>query len=484
MSRLERELEKIYEDIGGNIFNLAAEFNFTDPVTGQPGGTWQQRNLFQAVQDGHQRIAVRSGKGPGKTASSCVVGAFWVLQDRDILLPITAPTMRQCRDVWLKTFWKMQQEARPWVRKYFEVFGNRIVIAGSKYWAIVPITATNQTAAQGMHDKKLKVIVEEASGVERPILEAFESTITNKGGAMLWIGNPNTNDCGFHDCFSIDAHRWKTMAWNAEETARDYPMLIDPEKVAYEAEKYGRTSDYYRVNVQGNFPLSDPRCMMSMDDLMACVDLPLYEMARKNRPGADEPARQYGVDVARFGDAESCVIVRQGEAVVEMRAFQKTDPNDVLDWATRDCLVTRQWDPQKSWFVIDAGGMGQGIMRRMHDARFQVYEFLFGRRLSGKEYFDEQTRAWFQLSKKVREHDVRLPRDPRLFQQLSQRQYGVHEKTGQLQIESKQHYCDRGFESPDRADALVMAMYDRMDVGMRKTGEAPGAMLGAALRGE
>ena len=70
--------------------------------------TWQQKQYVDAVVAGESNIAVRSGKGPGKTTVTAVMTPWWSLTSPMSRAVITAPTMRQCKDVWLA-------EAAKWI---------------------------------------------------------------------------------------------------------------------------------------------------------------------------------------------------------------------------------------------------------------------------------------------------------------------------------------------------------------------------------
>lgn len=400
-----------------------------------------------------QRIAVKSGKGPGKTTISGVLAVWWALGHFGTKVLVTAPTMRQCKDVWLAELRRTMANADPWLQQIVKVTSTKVVIAGHPDWGVQTMTATSPEAAQGFHEKNLKVIVEEASGVPRALVQALKDTLTNPNSAMLQIGNPNTRDCAFFDCFNSDRGNWQTLTFNAEETPAS--EFFDPKRNKECEDEFGRDSDVYRVAVLGEFPHADPNCVMSSEDL--------EKVSKKSLllPSARlSGVRQFGMDFARFGGDELTLYRRSGEAIVQWDRMVRCDPSLLVSKAFRWQLECG-WEDAECMYVPDAGGMGQGIMHRFYDANKQVFEFLNNNSaVESQKYANRVTEAWFGLAKKVKAGKCYIPSDNILIQQLCSRQYAI-DKKGRMVLESKEDYKKRGHNSPDRADGLVLAFYDQ-----------------------
>ena len=461
MSRFTRTFAPLYERWRSDIRVFAREalnFKFT----------WQQEQLLDAVQtDSYlpperrkQRIAVKSGQGPGKTAVSFVVGMWRCLRYPDALTIVTAPSMRQCRQ-WIDEGQRLVRDGHPLLGRFVEFFNTRVDINGSSIWGIRSATATRPENLQGIHEKRLTFIVDEASGVSRAIIETIKGTLSNPDALLLEIGNPNTSDCSFYDCFTTHRDQWYTFTWNAEDTARDYPHIVNPARNRALELEYGRDSDVYRVRVLGEFPLQDPNAIMALEDLIACTKTSLLgcasitELTRINK--------SIGIDYARYGSDESVVARRSGLAIVEYKTFVKRDPREVTDAAFR-MQYDAGWKNADCWFVPDAGGMGQGIVHSFYEAGKQVHEFHTQSRAADSAMFaDQYSEAWWLMRNFVKERIVHLPNDSRLLQQLSTRQYYTDRK-GKIKVETKDEWRDRleTEESPDRADAVAMAFYDRI----------------------
>jgi len=361
--------------------------------------------------------------------------------------------MRQCRDVWLAEVTQTLRRADPLVQRLFTVTRTGIGVLGHKQdeWGCLLMTATSTEALQGQHRKDMSVIVEEASGVDRELIEQFKGTLSNPGAIFLQIGNPNTRDCAFFDCFNSQAHKWVGLHWNAEETPDT--EWFDSQRNTDISDEFGIDSDVYRIRVLGEFPHADPNCVMSTEDIIRCMDKSLMiPMSRVN-----SHVRQFGIDFARFGGDESVVIRRSGMSVVQHWWKNRVDPNDVVDKSFR-MQYDAGWTDAQTWFVCDAGGIGQGVMGNFHRAQKHIYEFHSGGK-ANRHYENKITQAWFEFAKHVRNTNCYIPRDNMLLRQLGARQYFTTKK-GKLILESKDEYMKRGYESPDRADGAVMAFWE------------------------
>ena len=427
----------------------------------------QQKKLFDAVMraergTGPLKIAVKSGQGTGKTACSVSVGLWRTIKALDAMTILTAPTMRQCNEVWLAECRRLLEHADPILKALIEVTKTKVYVAGRPDWGVKTVTASKEENAQGFHERNMTIICEEASGISRAIIEQFKGTASNPNCLFLMIGNPNTRDCAFFDCFHSQKKDWATLTFNAEETPES-EWFSSQRNRDLEAE-FGRDSDVYRVRVLGEFPHTDPNCVISPEALELCTDRRLMvPCSVLPRDGGTTPARQFGLDFARFGSDESTLYQRVGNSIVEGHHFSHVEPARVVEKAFR-MQAAQFWKDKDCWYVGDAGGMGQGVMHLFHDAGKQVFEFHNGSRATGPMYENKITEAWFNLAKLAKEKKCFIPRDPLLIRQLSNRQYYITKKN-KLVLETKEEYVNRGHESPDRADGCVLAFWDRMIMG-------------------
>lgn len=476
MSRKLKGFSDFYKAVSGDIFAFCRALRF------EP--TWQQEQLLLEIRNKTRRVAVKSGQGPGKTTASVVVGLYQAFQDVDSLVVVTAPTMRQCRDVWIVEARRLLTNALPELAHFFNVTKTKIEIMGRPDWGVKLVTATKEENAQGYHHKKMSVIAEEASGIPREIITQFKGTLSNPNSLFLQIGNPNTRDCGFFDCFHSQRHNWACHTWDAEETPES--EWFSHERNRLIEEEFGRNSDVYRVRVLGQFPHVDPNCVISSEDLEKVTGLNMEKilLAARGERSDDNGggvAKQFGMDFARYGSDESTIFRRKGLAILEHKFFSHTDPSEVCDEAFR-MQSEAKWKDDETAFVADAGGMGQGIMSRFYERNKTVFEFHNNGRPADSQYDNKITEAWFHLARIVRAARCALPKDNRLAQQLAGRRYYTNKK-GKLILETKDDYMKRGFDSPDRADGIVMSFYDEIRaITQMATRAGGGGNLGVQIR--
>lgn len=424
--------------------------------------TAQQRKAFRIVQAETQlplrmrkkRLAMRSGQGVGKTTIEVVIALWRCLQGVDALTVVTAPTMVQLRDVWIAESRRLVGAAHPAVQAMVEVTNSKVVICGRPTWGIWTRSASKPENFQGYHQKNLTIIFDECSGIDRAIIQTAKGTLTNPNSLMIAAGNPNTRECAFFDMFyhPDEAPLWHKLRFDSRKSE-----IVDKDNIQRLIKEFGAESDVVRVRVHGEFPLADPNCIMSSEDLFACQGVPMLDAVAMR--GDMEYGRQFGIDFARFGSDESIIYQRSGQAIIAWKRLVKTEPIDVLEAAYK-MQRAAGWRDEDCLYCVDAGGMGQGVMGNLYRDGKRVFEFHSNGTSKKRDYANKMTEAYFHIAKIARERRLHIPKDPTLVQQLSSRLYGTNKK-GKLEIEGKDEYMKRGpYSSPDRADALAMAFYN------------------------
>ena len=421
----------------------------------------QQSQLFRAIQDAAFRvpgaknhIACASGQGPGKTFATGVAALWLGMRTRHVKSIVTAPTMRQLRQAWLEGVRRRLEVAHPVLRRYIKATMSNVVYNGNPNWAIHLVTSAKEISLQGQHHPNMFVIMEEAAGIEFSQWEQWEGTTSEAGNILIAIGNPNTRQCPFFECFYKYGHLWKTMKWSAKDSP-----FVSKQNIEYLAEKYGEHSDVFRVRVLGEFPSEDPRSVIAAEDILECQKLDKIELAAEERIFNVGRARTISIDFARFGSDESVIMQRQGNAIIDIKAYHHQEPSDVAHQAIV-LAKTLGWDEQPDFCLVpDANGMGQGVLGLFRG--LPVYSFYAQGSSTSSEFANLITEAWFNAASYVKRRKVYIPKDSLLFDQLTDRYYSIDKTSGKLKIESKDDYEKRtGRTSPDRADAFVMAMYD------------------------
>ena len=301
------------------------------------------------------------------------------------------------------------------------------------------------------------------------LIVQYMGTLSNAPGKSMFclIGNPNSRSCYFFDCFHSQAHKYVPIHWNSEETPESEHFSQKRNKAI--ADEFGKDSDVYRVRCLGEFPHTDPSCLINEDDLLACTKEDAKKAAMAINAQMRPVRNQIGIDLARYGGDENVITLFSGNLMLRMEPYQRTDPNATID---RAILLQEHmgWSDDRCTFVVDTSGMGElaagmiGSHRRMGRRLHEFYSQNTAH--ESAKYANKITEAWCLFAKEVRAQRIYLKYDKKLFQQLANRLYSV-DNHGRIKIETKDEYKKRNKDasdgelgqSPDRADAVVMGYY-------------------------
>lgn len=411
------------------------------------------------------KVSVRSGQGVGKTALEAGV-IIWFLTCRPYAKIIaTAPTMQQLYDVlwaevakWLNH--SLVKDMLKWTKTKIYMIGDE------ERWFATAKTATKPENMQGFHEDHMLIIVDEASGVADPIMEAILGTLSGDDNKLLMCGNPNRLEGVFYDSHNIDRDKYAThhvSSFDSKRTNKDnIDMLL---------RKYGRDSDVARVRIFGDFPKGALDSLISMETVEYATKTVFAEDYFKNAK-----VFHLGVDVARFGDDSTVLFPKIGDYWF---AFEKYSKQDTMATAGRVVMCCKKYmdkypNIKKCFVKVDDTGVGGGVTDRLKEVireeklPIRVIPVNNGESAEDEYYFNLGAELWGEMRTKLEDNMsnviqgkdpiIHLPNDDELIKQLSNRKYKITSK-GKIQLESKQDMKKRGVGSPDIADACVLANY-------------------------
>lgn len=410
----------------------------------------------------HNRVSVRSGQGVGKTALEANILLWYLTMHPDARIVATAPTRQQLHDVlWAEVEkWRSNSPLLStilrWTKTYVYVNGRE------KRWFAVARTATKPENMQGFHEDYMLFIIDEASGVAEPIMEAILGTLSGPENKLLMCGNPTQTSGTFYDSHTRD----RALYCTHRISSRDCPRT-NKENIAAMERKYGRDSNFIRVRVDGEFPLQDDDVYlpMSMLDRSIHTDWELTNPVRID----------IAADIARYGDDLSVIAYKVNEKVF---IHDKYNGRDLMHTADKivelGIELIRRYRYKASIVVrIDDTGVGGGVTDRLRQIKQQnpvrfgwleVMPVVFGQRIKHMYYHDTTTYMYACLKEMVSGVDENgkpkpveliLPDDEDLIAQLSTRRYEMTEAS-KVKIESKDDFKARAGRSPDEADCVIM----------------------------
>ena len=173
-------------------------------------------------------------------------------------------------------------------------------------------------------------------------------------------------------------------------------------------------------------------------------------------PETTSSSKELGIDVARFGDDRSVIYSRRGMKADLEKVFTKTDTQVVA--LTAWDLVDR--NPNAA-IKVDDDGVGGGVTDKLRHlgSKNTIAVHNGGKPDNDTLYTTCADEQWFTLPIK----NMQIPNDPELADELCNRRYR-YTSDDRKKIESKEEYKKRCGRSPDKADALLLAFYERKKV--------------------
>ena len=312
-------------------------------------------------------------------------------------------------------------------------------------------------AFQGVHARFPLVIIDEAGGVPKWLFDAADSIAANANGRVLAIGNPDDPTSHFAECCKagskwnvIPISAFDTPAFTGEDVSEQLlELLISPIYVD-EMAALGTDSHIYQSKVLGKFP-----------DVSDDALFPIRFIRRAQqvyRDGELDGLQRggFGVDIARYGDAETCVYRNRGGVIDLVDSWSKQDTEETADRLDEILGRSRFRDLGA---VIDAVGVGAGVFDKLRRRGRNVIPFGGGERAMRPErYPNRRTEILWELREAMEDGRVGLdPDDAQLEAQLGRIKWRPI-SGGRVEIETKEQMRKRGVKSPDRVDAVAMAL--------------------------
>lgn len=489
---------------------------FTEDVLGET--TWSKQRAVLASIGLHKRTAVPSAFGTGKTHISARA-AVW----RAAVYPVgtsltitTATRMRQVqRQLWPHIRTLVSRSGLPMTADVTQLKapdseGNEVVVA---YGFSAP--PHDEAAVQGIHAPRLFIVVDEAGGISRIIGKAMRGLLTGEETRLLAIGNPPTDDeaswfeglCDDDKTNTIRISAYDAPLLSGERTdwCRTCPRemgrhrlavhITDPEWVEETIDEYGEDSPFVIAKVHARFPKGGSARIIPADWVEMANEVPepddegYVRVSDLVDEAMDWMVRRgawvrLGVDVAADGGDELVISRAVGDLVTVQHMSSGSTNSNSMDVAGKVLAEIRKAQllrgalrtNHKVRVKIDGIGVGWGVASTLkawadegvHDA--EIVPVIVSENTGRDERKavmrparkrDEMWIAGRHLlqPRKGLPGSLRLRVDRRTQAQLSAPEYGTNTQ-GQTVVESKARMKGRGLNSPDRAESVLMAVYE------------------------
>jgi len=416
---------------------------FPELFLGQRVYQWQ-KDVLRDIGYRGSRVALKAANGSGKTSTVAVPAILWhMMRFPGSQTVCTAGVYRQVVDV----LW-------PELRRRINGMGGETMgwnVTESHITYLAPgytdpamclgFSASDANKAEGYHgrgrDNNLFYVIDEAKGVSNLIFEAMERCQPTR---LLVMSSPGGCSGAFYDIFNQNDARYDKHT----VTAAMCPH-IKKEDVDALIAKYGERSQLVRSMIYAEFGDTDGNSLI----------LPATVLQRNlSSPPSKTPGPlKAGCDFAAGGD-ENVIQVIEGNAHKQTIAWRE---KDTMAAVGRFVTEFKRLGLEPDNIYGDGSGMGINMCDALREAGWAINRVNNGEGARDNEKFANRgTEMYVQFARLVETGKIILPVDELLNRQLTTRQL-LYNSKGKLIAEPKPDMRKRGIDSPDRADALVLA---------------------------
>ncbi len=388
-----------------------------------------------AVNERGSSLALKAANGTGKTSRLVALLALWhAVAFKGSLTLVTAGVFRQ-----------VKEQAFPELRKYQYLFSDWKFLeteietpTGSRIYGF---STDDAGRFEGWHNDNLLVICDEAKSIPDEIFQAIERCQPQR---LVLVSSPGPRKGKFYRAFTSERRFFHQMT----VTAYDCPHISDT-WIQEQIEKYGEDSPLVRSMIYAEFPDDDSeQSVIPLSSLEACLD---------NPPEPEDGSAHAFCDFAAGGD-ENVLAVRRGNQVKIVKAWRDRNTMSACGEFIR---LFKQEGLSASQISADASGLGIPILDRLNELGWKINRIRNEKPAKDTEaYANTGTEIWMLGAQLIKSGGVILPNDKVLHEQLVSRRYALNSR-GQVQVEPKPKMASRGLQSPDRADSVLGALYQR-----------------------
>ena len=366
------------------------------------------------------------------------------------------------------------------------------------------IAAAVERAIRGRHHgETLCIIADEAQHLDDDQLVALQSCVVGDTNWIVLTGNALNIGGPFHRVATTADPSWQRTRVTAldvleDPEARNIPGLVSKKGVDNIRQTWGQDSAHFQSRVMANFPAQPADALFPEPAIQLAFALwhdTAFIQAQQQEGvslgvdvGASEEGDASAMAVAFGGWVKELVTWHEadtmksvGRVIAEFRrlriaktrysalaereaallqshignvfveaAFLRGDP---LDYSGFDAEV-----------YVDEIGVGRGVADRLRELNYSVKSFNASKRPTTEArqftYANLRAEAYARLRDKMIRGEVALPYSPELEQELRTAR-GFLNSNGKLQIISKDDWRQVIHRSPDRLDAVMMAVAAR-----------------------
>jgi hypothetical protein len=424
---------------------LSTPAGFAEGVLGFTLHPWQ-RDVVNEFSDLHGRVKIACST-PNGAGKSSLVNATIILRTLAVKpqakVIVTSGDFRQIDNQLWPALERHFGKFQGWFARRHDHF-----IQTAEGGFATCFTTDDPRRAEGYHaqfddwvDSPCLIICDEAKSIDESIFEAFSARCTFNG--LFYVSSTGTMlgqfyeamcgkrgfkrySIGLHDCPHIPQQRIDELM---EEYADNpnHPLLLST--------LHGQFMDF----------TGDAGRFVTMADI--------------NRAIASPPQPKFGDLVAACdfagGGSENVLAVRRGNKVRLIRCWKEHDEMAAIG---QFITLFREQKLQPEAIFGDSAGAGKPMISRFHEVGWPINKFNGGNEAyRSSDYMNRNAEVWQVAGDEIKRGRIDLDPDQKLHMQMVDRFRSADSK-GRIMAESKRDMAKRNVDSPDRADAVMMAI--------------------------
>ena len=268
--------------------------------------------------------------------------------------------------------------------------------------------------------------------------EIIVPALTDRNGFAYFIGTPKGQN-QFYERYlkALKDDRYFVCCYRADET-----NVLTEQQIA--DMKKEMTDIEVRQELLCDFTAS-------ASNVVIPIDVVTEAAARSIRPDQVQGLPLImAVDVARFGDDDSYITLRQG---LWMDKQSKLHGLNTMELASQ--IANLYWKRRPDLLVIDGGAMGPGVIDRLRQMGIPVTEINFQQRaINSERYANIRAEMYFNTLEWLQQGGC-IPNDPDLKAELTVTEYKFT-TAGKIILQPKEEIKELTGRSPDAADSMAL----------------------------
>jgi phage terminase large subunit len=442
----------------------------------------KEAEILQSIKN-NRRTAVKACHGVGKTFSLAIAVLWWLARYPEGIVLTTSATQRQVRTQLWSEIHRLVGLARV---PYPALKTTELVFRDNNNFAIG--FSTNQSENfQGYHGKQVLIIADEAPGIESGIWDAIAGTMAAGKVHIIMAGNPTMPSGAFFDAFTRERALWHCIGIDAFDSPNlkgltlEKLLQLDPREggpldqnsVPYLTTKrwvydqylvwwHGdeRSSPNWMSRVRAQFPEQAQNALIKL----AWLERAKPSAMRDQVVDTGSSRLVAGVDVGG-GEAETVVYVceyrRDRLTIIGLSVWRGEDTRGHV------AKFLEQYRRRLSSVRVDAIGIGHNFGLHLRDLGYPVELVNVSRACEDRPELAENNPALRFVNLKAQYYQTLADAfelnhvygftDDVTLGQLANLLYEI-DSQGRIRIEPKEKARLRGRTSPDRAEALMLAI--------------------------